>query len=121
MYIAYGPPRCGKSCRKCDYLKLGLCAGCHLSKRKMCLVYQCIAGKMRIMGITLKCSTCPLAPACVKSGRFTPPEADVYYKLSLMLESLRRSPPDIALPRLIPEMPLEDPVKPRRDLGMDGS
>ncbi|MEM4229390.1 MAG: metallophosphoesterase family protein [Thermoproteota archaeon] len=72
------------------------------------------------MGITLKCSTCPLAPACVKSGRFTPPEIDAYYKLSLMLESWSRSPPDIALPHLIPEIPLESPVKPRKDLGMDG-
>ncbi|MBO3833137.1 MAG: hypothetical protein FGF51_07140, partial [Candidatus Brockarchaeota archaeon] len=71
------------------------------------------------MGITLGCRTCPLAPACLKSGRFTPPEAGAYYKLSLMLESWR-SPPDVELPRLIPEIPLENPVKPRRDLGMGG-
>lgn len=72
------------------------------------------------MGITLKCSACPLAPACVKSGRFVPPEIDAYFKLSLMLESWSRNPSDIKLPRLIPEIPLEDPVKPRKDLGMDG-
>ncbi|MBO3799125.1 MAG: metallophosphoesterase family protein [Thermoproteota archaeon] len=72
------------------------------------------------MGITLKCRTCPLASACVKSGGFTPPKVDAYLKLNLTLESWRRSPPDIKLPRLIPEMPLEDPVKPRKDLGMGG-
>lgn len=58
-------------------------------QENLCLVYQCIAGKMRIMEMTLKCSTCPLTPACLKSGRFTPPEVNVYYKLSLMLESWR--------------------------------
>ncbi|MBO3842123.1 MAG: hypothetical protein FGF48_06880 [Candidatus Brockarchaeota archaeon] len=84
------------------------------------MAYQCIAGKVRIMGITLGCRTCPLAPACLKSGRFTPPEAGAYYKLSLMLESWSRSPPDIELPRLIPEIPLEDPVKPGKGLGIDG-
>ncbi|MBO3841638.1 MAG: hypothetical protein FGF48_04400 [Candidatus Brockarchaeota archaeon] len=31
----------------------------------------------------------PTHPACLKSGRFTPPEVNVYYKLSLMLESWR--------------------------------
>ncbi|MEM3390380.1 MAG: hypothetical protein QW491_13380 [Thermoproteota archaeon] len=119
MQIAHGPLRCGKSCRKCDYFKLGLCGGCSPPRRNLCLVYQCIVGRARIVGITLRCSTCLLAPACVKSGRFVPPEIGAYYKLSLMLESWR-SPPNIALPRLIPEIPLEDPVKPRRDLGMDG-
>ncbi|MEM3389366.1 MAG: hypothetical protein QW491_08135 [Thermoproteota archaeon] len=120
MQITHGPLKCGKSCRKCDYLKLGLCGGCSPSRRNLCLVYQCIVGRVRIMGITLRCSTCPLAPACVKSGRFTPPEVGAYCKLSLTLDSWGKSPPDITLPRLIPEIPLEDPVKPRRDLGMDG-
>lgn len=73
------------------------------------------------MGITLKCSTCPLASACIKSSRFAPPKVDVYYKLSMMLESWSRNPPDVAPPRLIPEIPLEDPVKPRKDLGVDGA
>ncbi|MEM2051014.1 MAG: hypothetical protein QXZ66_01950 [Thermoproteota archaeon] len=120
MYIAHGPLKCGKSCRKCDYLKLGLCAGCNPSRRNLCLVYQCVVGKARIMGITLRCSTCLLTTACVKSGRFSPPEIDAYYRLSLMLESWGLKPRDIALPRLIPEIPLEEPVRPRRDLGMDG-
>ncbi|MBO3800665.1 MAG: hypothetical protein FGF52_06425 [Candidatus Brockarchaeota archaeon] len=120
MYIAHGPLRCGKSCSKCDYLKLRLCAGCRLPRRNLCLVYQCIIGKTRIMGITLRCNTCPLASACVKSSRFTPPDVGAYFKLDLTIRSWDKKPTDIKLPRLIPEIPLEDPVKPRKDLGMDG-
>ncbi|MBO3809245.1 MAG: hypothetical protein FGF50_06585 [Candidatus Brockarchaeota archaeon] len=75
---------------------------------------------MKIVGLTLRCRACQLASACVKSGRFVPPRMDAYLKLSLMLESWNKEPRDITLPRLIPEMPLKDPVRPRRDLGMDG-
>lgn len=119
MHIAQGSLRCGKSCRKCDYLKLGLCTGCRLPKRNLCLVYQCVIERVRVMGITIKCGTCLLAPACVKSSRFSPPKVDMYYKLNLMLESWGRSPPDIALPRLIPEIPIEGPIRLRKDL-VDG-
>jgi len=120
MHVAHGPLRCGKSCRKCDYLKLGLCAGCRVPKRNLCLVYQCVARGMRITGLTLRCETCPLNTACIKSGRFSPPNADKYRELDSKLKSWDRRPPDIMLPRLIPEIPLEDPVMPRKDLGMDG-
>lgn len=72
------------------------------------------------MGLTLRCETCPLAPACIKSGRFSPPKPDMYRELDSKLKSWSQKPPDIILPRLVPEIPLEDPVRPRKDLGMDG-
>ncbi len=72
MHVTHGPLRCRKSCHKCDYLKLGLYGGCSLPRRNLCLVYKCVVERIRIMGVTLRCRTCPLAPACVKSGRFTP-------------------------------------------------
>ncbi len=74
MQVAHGPLKCGKPCRKCDYLRLGLCTGCHSSRRNLCLVYQCIVGKVKIVGLTLRCRACQLASACVKSGRFVPPK-----------------------------------------------
>ncbi|MBO3832181.1 MAG: hypothetical protein FGF51_02175 [Candidatus Brockarchaeota archaeon] len=89
MRVTHDTLRCGKSCHKCDYLKLGLCGGCSSLKRALCLVYECIVEKVKIIGITLKCSTCLLASACVKSGRFSPPEVDMYCKL-IMLESRNR-------------------------------
>ncbi|MCX8183812.1 MAG: hypothetical protein N3F08_05280, partial [Crenarchaeota archaeon] len=72
------------------------------------------------MGVTLKCGACPLASACVKSGRFSPPKLDAYHELDSALKSWGRRLPEIMLPRLVPEIPLEDPVRPRRNLGMDG-
>ena len=75
---------------------------------------------MRIMGLTLRCETCPLNTACIRSGRFSPPKSDTYRELDSKLKSWGRGPPDVMLPRLIPEIPLEDPVRPRKDLGMDG-
>ncbi|MEM2940160.1 MAG: hypothetical protein QW304_01195 [Thermoproteota archaeon] len=120
MHVAHGPLRCGKSCRKCNYFKLGLCTGCRLPRRNLCLVYQCVTGGVRIAEITLRCETCLLATACIRSGRFFPPKIDAYYELNSILESWGQSPPDVMLPRLIPEIPLEYPVKPRKDLGIDG-
>jgi hypothetical protein len=61
------------------------------------------------------CEACVLASACVKSRSFSPPKADKLHELRFILESWSLEPPVVKLPRFIPEIPLEEPVRLRWD------
>jgi len=105
--------KCGKTCRECELYQL--CGGCSPLRSSNCLVNLCISRGLKIRGVTMSCEACVLASACVKSGSFSPPEADKLRELRSILESWSLEPPVVKLPRSIPEIPLEEPVRLRWD------
>ncbi len=77
----------------------------------MCLVNRCISEGIRVRDITISCKTCAYAFACVRSRSYSPPKADRLHELNSILESCNIVPPILKLPRFIPEISLEKPIR----------
>jgi hypothetical protein len=97
---------CRKNCIECDLYQI--CGGCE--RRDDCLVNLCISKRLRIKGITLDCKKCAYASVCAKSGSYSPLKPKLR-ELNSILESRSITSPTIELPRFIPEIPVDEPLK----------
>jgi len=111
--VANSVKKCRKVCKKCDAYQL--CGGCSPSKKEICLVNRCLSKGVRVMGVTVTCDTCEYAFACPAYMSHPPPKADGFSELDTVLKSWNTVPPTIELPRFIPEVPIEKPLKLRWD------